>query len=221
MKTGKIFIYFSLLCTLCLSIESSMATQILFVGDSHSAGSFGRFINENLRTLENVDVTTVGSCGAKARHYLNGHATHCGFYMADNQNRVTSATKHATPLMTDLLAKLQPQFVLVELAGNYTDASDEYTVRDMRELAQKIYDSGAKCLWIGAADSRDRTRIPRLYKLMHEAVSELCHQFDSTLVTTYPTTGGDGVHYAGEEGRVQTKRWADAVLTEFVEWSGL
>ena len=85
-------------------------------------------------------------------------------------------------------------------------------------MADFISATGAKCLWVGAADARDRSRLPRLYHLVEEAVWDKCRIVDSRRYTTYPATGGDGVHYYGPEGTRQAKIWAQAVFNEFLDF---
>ena len=86
----------------------------------------------------------------------------------------------------------------------------------MEKMAKFVTEKGSKCLWVGSADSRNRTRIPRLNRLIEESVSSYCKIFKSSEVTTYPSTGGDGIHYSGVEGRREAAKWANYVFDAFL-----
>ena len=108
-----------------------------------------------------------------------------------------------------------PDYTIIQLSGNYTGYRDDFILKDMERMAKFVTESGSKCLWVGPADSRNRTRIPRLYRLINTAVSSYCEVFRSDDVTTYPSTGGDGFHYSGTEGRNQARIWGESVFKEF------
>ena len=87
----------------------------------------------------------------------------------------------------------------------------------VKAMVKTIKDSGARCYWIGSPDSRKyRAERPRIYRLITEAVGSDCPIFNSMNVTSYPETGGDGVHYWFKEGMPIARKWADAVSMDFL-----
>jgi hypothetical protein len=58
--------------------------RILVIGDSHTAGTFGRALDLLLRTLPKADVKTVGSCGLSPDGFLQSKGTRCGYLEIDD-----------------------------------------------------------------------------------------------------------------------------------------
>lgn len=195
-----------------------LASTVLVIGDSHSVGPFGWFLDENLRKA-GYQVATYGSCGSIAKWWSTSQKTTCGYYAHDLAGTVTQVSSHATPLLSELLSSVRPEAVIVELGTNYVATpSDEFVVDDLKAMVKMIKDSGASCLWVSPPDMRKfRLSIPRLDKLIREAVAADCKIFDSQTVTTYPETGGDGVHYWFAAAKPIAQKWADAVFGAFKE----
>ena len=58
-----------------------------------------------------------------------------------------------------------PEHTIVQLSGNYAGYTDDFILNDIEKTAQFITGNGSNCVWVGPADSRDRSRIPRLKNL--------------------------------------------------------
>lgn len=200
-----------------ISINSKARELTVFIGDSHSVTTFGRTLDEQLRNQSNSDVQTFASCGAVARYFWLGTSTRCGFFFRDLEGLVSRGTRGPTPLLTNIFSSRIPEYTIVQLSGNYAGYTDDFILKDIEKTAQFITGHGSKCLWVGPADSRDRSRIPRLKNLIQKAASPYCDLFWSDQVTKYPETGGDGIHYSGKEGVRQAKIWANAVFDYFIE----
>jgi len=198
----------SILLTLSLLAPSLLSANTLFIGDSHSVGIFGKKFDSLIRQDE-TSVVTHTSCGAVAKWFRTGQKTRCGYFHRDQNGVVKSGKEGKTPIIDRTLEEFKPELVIIELGGNYTNRSDEYTVKDIDEIVTLVTNAGAKCLWIGAPSSRKNERTPRLYRLAKEGVKERCPIFDSSAVTTYPSNPRlDGVHYWGKEGKKQAENWA-------------
>ena len=196
-----------------LSVPAS-AVNILYIGDSHSVGPFGWKMDEQLRAVPGAKVGFYASCGSIFQWWVTGKPTPCGYYFHDVDGKTDKGIKGPTPLFDDLMKQVKPSLVVVELGANYTGyPSDDFAVNDMKEMVKKISDAGAACFWITKPDSRkNHDDIPRILGLTHKAVTPYCTYFDSTLVTKYPATGGDGTHYWFKEALPMANAWAEAAF---------
>ncbi len=192
------------------------AATVLFVGDSHSVGPFGWALDQHLRDTGH-EVATYASCGSIPKWWISGQKTTCGYWSRDLKGIKTSLNTSPTPIMDSLLTDIKPEIVVMEFGGNYLKTpSADYITKDIKAFVKKIKDTGAKCLWITQPDSRsNRAEIPRVAKLIKEAVGKDCPIFESYNVTKYPTTGGDGTHYWSAAGTPIAKNWAKLAFEFF------
>jgi hypothetical protein len=203
---------------ICVFAAHSYAADVLFIGDSHSVGPFGWKMDELIRNEPNIKLGTYASCGSVFNWWETGKPTPCGYFFRDVNGKTEKGAKGPTPIFDTLMEELKPQIVIVELGANYAGwASDNAAVEDMKKLVDKIADSGAKCFWISTPDARKgKENIPRVLRLTEEAVLPYCQFFDSTLVTTYPSEGGDGIHYWNEKGRPIAENWANEAFKKIL-----
>ncbi len=199
-------------------LDLLFASTILIIGDSHLVGPFGWRLDEELRKSGH-QVATYASCGSIAKWWTTSQKTTCGYFSNDLNNNITRATTHPTPKLTELLTTIHPDAVIVELGSNYVNSpNDDFVKADLKNMVQEIKNAGASCFWISAPDMRlYRNALPRLDKLIQESVGDDCRIFDSKNVTSYPATGGDGVHYWFKEGIPMADHWADSVIKTFSE----
>lgn len=202
------------LLVLCLALSAAPAAAgtVLFIGDSHSVGPFGWKLDELLRGAGH-NTATYASCGSIAQWWVTAKPTPCGYFFRDLAGETLKGQKGPTPVFTELLAKVKPQAVIVELGANYAgNPSDEFAIKDMSEMAGRIKAAGAACFWVTKPDSRkNHDDIPRILELTYKAVEDKCEVFDSTKVTKYPETGGDGIHYWSPQGTPIANAWAQHV----------
>jgi len=203
------------LILLLISVNLQAAT-VLFVGDSHSVGPFGWTFDQNLRD-EGHQVASYASCGSIPKWWFSGQKTTCGFLSRDLHGKKNQLNQNPTPLIDTLLSDIKPDVVVMEFGGNYLNIpSDEFVKKDIRLFIAKIKASGAACFWITNPDTRNnRAVIPRVLALIKEAVGTDCPIFESQLVTKYPATGGDGIHYWNTLGTPIAKSWADIAFEAF------
>lgn len=194
-----------------------LTQTILFIGDSHTVGPFGQHLDEVLRS-NGARVATYGSCGSIPKWWSNGQRTTCGYFSKDLNGRVFNSNTYATPKINELLDKIRPDVVLLEFGGNYSKISDDQIViQDIKKIVKTVKDSGARCYWVTAPDSRTlREARHRTLKLTIEAIGLDCPIFNSLTVTHYPQTGGDGIHYSFPSAIPIAKKWADSVASEFI-----
>jgi hypothetical protein len=192
---------------------TARAGTVLFVGDSHSVGPFGWKVDELLRGAGHK-TASYASCGSIAQWWVTGKPTPCGYFFRGLDGKTEKGTKGPTPIFTELLEKVKPDTVIVELGANYAGLpSDDFAIKDMATMAEKIKAAGAACYWVTKPDSRKgHEDIPRILELTYKAVSDKCRVFDSTKVTKYPETGGDGIHYWSKEGTPIANAWAQFVF---------
>ena len=210
------FLLFTSLLFIFFSSKTYSNELVVFIGDSHSVTTFGRTLDKNLRTLPNMDVKTYASCGAVGRYFWNGTNTHCGYFFRNKNGDIKRGVKGPTPKINEIFERKIPDYTIIQLSGNYTGYRDEFILSDMKKMAKFVTEKGSECLWVGPADSRNRTRIPRLNRLIEESVASYCKIFKSSEVTTYPETDGDGIHYSGVEGRREATNWANYVFDAFL-----
>lgn len=195
-----------------LALISSLnlwGSTVLFVGDSHSVGPFGWALDQHLRN-EGHEVSTYASCGSIGKWWVTGQVTPCGYFSRTADGVKVEATVHPTPILSNLIAEIRPQIVIIELGGNYLKLpNDDFVIKDIQSMVQQVLDSGSRCFWITNPDSRaNRAEIPRISKLIKKAIGTSCPIFESYLVTRYPEVGGDGIHYWSPAGTPIAIEWA-------------
>lgn len=206
------------LCTLLFVLFVSniyAQTKILFIGDSHSVGIFGHELDKKIRSLNKIELRTYASCGAVASWFIREVQTPCGYFFHDHQG-VREGNKAKTPNLKTVLNTYRPDIVLIELGGNYAGRTSEYTQSDVKDALALIENYTREIYWVGAPDSRkkaDEVEL-RIYDDLKQAINGRYPLFISRDVTTYPATGGDGIHYWGVQGSIQAKSWA----TKVFEW---
>jgi len=210
-----ILLLVTLLITISLSdAQENSKRKILFIGDSHSVGIFGQELDRMFRNDPNTIIATYASCGSIANWFFTGKATKCGYFYRPSDGRSETGTTAATPLIEDIIKQFQPDYLVVELGGNYWGYSSTFSRTDMTRLADLARDYSLPCFWAGAPDARKKPadNQQRVYDDLTASITHACTLFDSRKVTQYPATGGDGIHYWGSEASVQAKQWAAAVF---------
>ncbi len=185
---------------------------ILFIGDSHSVGSFGIQEDALLRRIAGFSVATYASCGSSPLDWLTDSVTHCGFFFKDTDNKEQRGWDAKTPLLADLLKTHQPRYTVVELGANMYGRPTEWLEKTSRDMAMSIVNSGSKCIWIGPPNARiqPEPELSRVFDALRASVGQYCLLFDSRKHTSYPASGGDGIHFnsLGESGQKIAENWA-------------
>jgi hypothetical protein len=186
--------------------------MVLYVGDSHTVGSFGHELDRLLRT-ENAEVATYGSCGSSPEWWSTGHPTNCGYFDHVLGARSRQLPGGLTPLLDDLLSRLKPETTVIELGANQVGNAPASVRADAAAMMKKVRDSGSKCIWVGPPKGRkfDPVKFAETYTALQAAArDEGCSFIDSRPWLEYPATGGDGIHYdsLGPSGSAMARGWA-------------
>jgi len=132
-----------------------------------------------------------------------------------------------TPKIVPIIHTFLPELIVVEMGGNYTKSKDPLNeiksevgtfITDVQTY-QHSTPSKVECVWVGPPAHRipsDPKEAAAFKKLMTDIVATIkatveptCEFFDSTLVTAYPATGGDGTHYSFPAGARVAIPWAE------------
>lgn len=190
--------------------------RILMIGDSHSVGIFGHKLTELIKTAApKIELMTVASCGSEPHWWLTGKPTHCGLrtlYPNGFDNTIHNAP---TPKIVDLLNLTKPKMTIVQLGSNLVLLSPQEREIYTQAMLDVIKQSGGQCIWISAPDSRKLSSVD--LQAVHDMLKTVtkknhCKLIDSRKYTKYPSSGGDGLHYGGQEGGLIATQWAEKVF---------
>lgn len=117
--------------------------KILHVGDSHTAGTYGRELYR-LLTSEGYEVQAYGCVSAQPLHYLSG-GFNCRKDWGSSINNQLSEYK--TSSVEELISSFQPDVIVVSLGGNQLKGDTVYNPESINELFKKI--QGKECYWVG------------------------------------------------------------------------
>ncbi len=212
--------------------------RILAIGDSHSAGTFGKHLDALLRReFGSHQVHSLGSCGSRPSWFLNGQPTKCGYRETTYANKTIAAKEHATPLLTELL-KESPDYFLVEMGGNILAQPESIWDNELSAIidtlkshwglteiaspsaALSIHSVHAKrCFWITnpITPSTKPELYAKLFEMVQAQVAPYCTVIDSRNYAHWPEgMVGDKMHFdsLGEPGRKAARVWADGVFSE-------
>lgn len=197
----------------------SKPLNFLYIGDSHSVGPFGWAVDKHLRSIDEATVETYAVCGSVVNWFYKGtKSSICHFFSDQNASHDLSTDDKnkniKTPLIEPIVERSAPDMVVVELGANYILRTDyDVVMAEMKKLAQMIHDRRSKCVWVSKPDGRvNKDKIAKNIEITKKAVSEFCTFFDSTKVTSYPATGGDGTHFWFNGGMKIAQNWADEVF---------
>jgi hypothetical protein len=192
---------------------------LLYIGDSHTVGTFGQELDRLLRTAEApAEVATYGSCGSSPEWWVSGHPTNCGYFEHVESAQPKHIAGALTPILDDLLARLKPSLTIVELGANEVGSPRETIRADASATMKAIADAGSRCIWIGPPKGRvfDPAKFDEMYSALADAAAQTgCTLIDSRPWLEYPATGGDGIHYdsLGATGVAMAKDWAAKVFS--------
>ena len=192
-------------------------SRVLHIGDSHSCGVYGKTIDGLMRDT-GATVNTTAVAGSNPSWFMNGTTGKCGYYSKDENGNVTEPywqTPMKTPLLQNMIDTYKPSVLVVSLGANMVGYS-ESTQRSMVDsICDKAKAAGCKIVWVGPPDSRiqDKGQVSSLYSVLKSEVAKYDGVVvDSREYTDYPSSGGDGLHYSGNEGTKKAQTWANEVM---------
>jgi len=199
------------------SPPSSLPT-VLFIGDSHTVGTFGIKEDALLRSLPSLRVETYAVCGSSPHNWFQSTRMGCGYFFKNARGVEQHGIEIETPQLTRLLDKHHPKFTLVALGANMFGGPDYWIKSSAVEMAQTIVSSGSQCIWIAPPQRRGNPEpeSSRLFNEINAAVSPYCAVIDSRKYAAYPDNAGDGIHYdlVAETGPMLAGKWADGIFRE-------
>lgn len=204
---SRLFLFFFILTFFNASL---FAKNILVIGDSHSCGSFGRTLSQELTANGNqVDVfCTVSSSPTHWLKRTNPPGQICQTW-SSGQSAKPCREAGKIPSLEEILSQKKYDSAVIALGTNslYSEKVDA----TYAELAQKIKEKIKTCLWIGPPHLRPdqakgfsaqnltkfENNLPQFYKSLEKAVQSQCHllsSFDITAAHHPANETTDGVH---------------------------
>jgi hypothetical protein len=206
------------LSTLAILPRSAFAEEhrILYIGDSHSVGTFGRTLDALLRKAPGFQVSTYAVCSSSPDWFFTGQATHCGAFFHPWEGSAQSLQHAPAPLLTPLLEKLHPEFTIVALGANQLRGTIEDAKKQIHRMTSEIHAKESRCIWVGPPDEGfiSHAAQDRFYEMLTSSLSTLdCPLIDSRKFTKYPPQGGDRIHYdsLGAAGVSIGQNWGKSV----------
>ncbi len=202
---------------------SQLATaKVLVVTDSHGEGAFGTRLVE-LVEQSNEEISFYGVGGSTSRDWMLGLEQIWGYWEYHTRGANIRSQKPKTPVFQNLLEKLSPDMVLIELGTNliWKDLTLEDTSY-IQQMIRQTLDSGAKCFWVGPPHLRPKNndqkrRVLEIHSILEKEVEASgCRLIKSWELTQYPETGGDGIHYDSipNLGETLARGWAQSIFDE-------
>lgn len=200
--------------------------RVLHIGDSHTVGIYGSTIDAAMRET-GAQIRTYGVAGSSPSWWYQGTVTKCGYYGRDEKGKVDRPadwrTPRATPSLPDLIKEYKPTVMVVSLGANLFGASEATVKRETQRIIDTAKEAGCTLVWVGPPRAREDIKSiaaqDRLCETIKATVGSQGTFVDSRPFTTYPSGGGDGLHYWGTEGSKTAKAWAGSVL-ENIQTSG-
>lgn len=219
-----------------LSASSSLACQdstapnrVVYIGDSHTAGSFGQRLALNMTKLyDTTAVKRYGVIGAAAQHWNKKENStmqklKIGYY-CDGDGNKNGAVPNNFPTPTQLFLGAAPQRVVIALGTN--DVHNGCLIKDKdaqmaatRELISQIR-PGSKCTWVGPTQQNSAgpivqrcgvDKINAYIENLKSTVSTRCSFVDSRKLQVngkpIVPNAGDKMHFDSKLGSA----WADEV----------
>ncbi len=201
---------------------SSTSTQkILFIGDSHVPGPYGKELASLLKQAGNT-VETYGCVGASPFwFYTDGHKCSQGSTFKSE----TAVQDYDLPRLSQLLLDTRPSVVLVSLGANMFGSSSENIKLQSKQLVDIILTQGAKCIWVGPKFGPTTTydEAGEIFNSIKGATDGKCQMIDSRDLLKFNFCGDKqcccpekNTHLTayGAAGATAGKEWAKNVFQQ-------
>ena len=212
-------IFLALISSFSAHGQSGRFEKVLFIGDSHSYGAFGKSMDSYLRTLSS-DVTSISSCGSSPSNWMRTQAeyqkTVCGYWRKDGAGKEIRVKDHNITPFPEELKNIKPDLTVIALGTNIlaSPANIQREKAAAEKMLSQVAQSGSQCVWVGPPDADKQP----FKKNLSAGVSELrilaekynCLFVDSSQMTKYKEGTSDGIHY----GNSEAKAWGERVTAE-------
>ncbi|MDG0815222.1 SGNH/GDSL hydrolase family protein [Bdellovibrio svalbardensis] len=233
MKYSALIIFF-------ISSAVFANVETLIIGDSHVVGPFGENMHKIFRTKTKEDTRTLGLAGASPSNFVAANAKQrtlsYGFADRNNENErlIKGGTAAELPELGPLLAKTNPNRIVIELGDNFADYrnpsanSDASAKKQVQLIISELekQNSKATCYWVtptwtdksgSKPYQKTNERLVKLIDIIKKTASPRCTVIDSAngigLQQSDIKTGSDGLHFDGTNG----KKWAEAAANKIFE----
>jgi hypothetical protein len=206
---------FLAIAAISISGTSHAETKILFIGDSHSTGTFKDGVLEVLDAQADLRTAVYASCGSRPRDWFAGakFRTTCGFYQRPFGGKSAYTPSAPTPDLEALVKESRPDTVVIAMGTNqYGDAPASAKASIVRTI-RAARAQGANCIWVGPpkiASEKFSEKVKSEFQAMLVQVTrdEQCPLVDSRPYTDARETEKQmRIHYPGKAGR----KWGTAV----------
>lgn len=211
--------------------EKKRFNNILFIGDSHSAGNFGAAVDHFLRS-QAQNVTTIASCGSSPSNWMPDSsqkiATTCGFRYKTKENQKNDYHPRLIKCPTDQIKicslrdaveAVKPNITVIALGTNIVSSeiskkkifSELNNISTMLEQTKK---ANSQCIWIGPPNLLRKDLAKGLdsgiEKISAIVKKNNCRYIDSKPLTMNLKMDPKGVHYLPQSASL----WGDRVVPE-------
>lgn len=191
-----------IICLFCLGILPAIAypkDRLTIIGDSHTYGFFGDALEQSLAT--DYQVSRIGSCGARAESFFNSYTTKCGLRWTGENKNIKTVTAE-TPKVSEILSS-NPSHIVIALGTNYLSANKLQIEKEVLKLVRALPPQ-ASCQWLGAPDIQSKEHKMKIQEINRTIQASLkgtkCEFVDISSLVSYPTSGGDGIHFGKIKG---------------------
>jgi hypothetical protein len=197
-------------------------SRVLLIGDSHTAGYYGKEMDGFLRKTK-AKVETFGSSGSIPSWWIDGTETTFGFYSKDQNNKVYEninwKTPHKTPILEEELESFKPNIVIVSLGANLIRKKADFIQSEVKSICEIISKHKSVIIWVGPPNGRPDKKKPEEQAFLYDNIKPVVLEYngyfiDSRPYTKYPESGKDGIHFFGKEGKLISRFWAKKIMDQ-------
>lgn len=213
----------------------TLAADVAYIGDSHSAGCFGTELyqlmknsstsSNSTKPANDLKIDLRATCGSSSASWLkpNGNSTSCGFTNCNANGACLQRQKGTAPSLLNLLRNLSlpekyPRLTVVELGSNMLKSPKSETETEVKQLIQIIKSKRSECVWIGPPQPATHFLSIAEYNKFNNWLKDLvssqnCRFIDSNNKTKRENLSDPmGLHYKCDDG----KAWANKVSQELM-----
>ncbi len=209
-------------CQYFIDVASRQKTnKILFIGDSHAVGLFGKELFNRLQSKYPLsELYFYAVCGSSPNWWLNGTETQCGYWQLDSKGHEIKTIREATPDLKELIQNIKPNLIIIEQGTNLIRLKPVDVKQQVIQLIDVIKAmTPAQIVWVGPPDARaySKQAINSTFLTLLDVCSEQRPKIkliDSRKFTHYPASANDGVHYYGSDGELENSKWANGIVSD-------